>query len=259
MAQGEQEKVIGRSIRRIEDLRFLTGKGRYVDDIASPDCLWGHVLRSPHAHAIIERIDVSQAKALAGVRGVFVAADLEELGPMPCLAAVKPLNLPPRTALATGRVRHVGDPVAFIVADSAEIAREASERIEIDYDALPSVVDGRAALAPGAPVLWDIAPGNLAFHVERGDAGIVAGAMRDAAHVVEIEVMNNRVIVSPLEPRAGIARYDAASDFFDLELTGQGLHGIRRQLAEFVFRMPVEKFHLHAPDVGGGFGMKNFL
>ena len=259
MAQGEQEKLSGRSIRRVEDARFLTGTGRYVDDIASPDCLWGHVLRSPHAHATIERIDVAAAKATPGVRGVFVAADLAALGPMPCMAAVKPLIVPPRSALANGRVRHVGDPVAFIVADSAEIAREAAELVEIDYEALPSVVDGRAALESDAPALWEMAPGNCAFHVEKGDAAIVAEAMKHAAHVVEIDVMNNRVIVSPLEPRAGIARYDAASDSFDLELTGQGLHGIRRQLAEFVFKMPVEKFHLQAPDVGGGFGMKNFL
>src|SRR5471030_3291102 len=264
MAQREQEKPIqgnkvGRSIRRIEDQRFLTGKGRYVDDIASPDCLWGHVLRSPHAHATIKRIDVAAAKAMPGVHGVFVAADLAALGPMPCLAAVKPLIVPPRSALATGRVRHVGDPVVFIVADSAEIAREVSERIEVEYAALPSVVDGRAALAPEAPVLWDVAPGNTAFHFEKGDAAVVAEAIRTAAHVVEIDVMNNRVIVSPLEPRAGIARYDAATDTLDLELTGQGVHGIRRQLAEFVFKVSPDKIYLHAPDVGGGFGMKNFL
>ncbi len=259
MAQREQEKLSGRSIRRVEDARFLTGNGRYVDDIASPDCLWGHVLRSPHAHAKIARIDVAAAKAMPGVHGVFVAADLAELGPMPCLAAVKPLIVPPRSALATGRVRHVGDPVAFIVADSLEIAREASELIEIDYDALPSVVDGRAALAKDAPTLWDMAPGNLAFHFEKGDAAVVAEAIRTAAHVVEIDVMNNRVIVSPLEPRAGIARYDAATDTLDLELTGQGVHGIRRQLAEFVFKVAPDKIYVHAPDVGGGFGMKNFL
>ncbi len=259
MAQGEQEKVIGRSIRRVEDQRFLTGNGCYVDDIASPDSLWGHVLRSPHAHATIERIDIAAAKAMPGVHGVFVAADLAELGPMPCLAAVKPLIVPPRSALATGRVRHVGDPVAFIVADSAEIAREASELVEVEYAALPSIVDGRAALARDAPVLWDMAPGNLAFHFEKGDAAVVAEAIRTAAHVVEIDVMNNRVIVSPLEPRAGIARYDAATDTMDLELTGQGVHGIRRQLAEFVFKVAPDKIYLHAPDVGGGFGMKNFL
>ncbi len=259
MAQREREKVIGRSIRRVEDRRFLTGKGRYVDDIASPDCLWGHVLRSPHAHATIERIDAAAAKAMPGVQDVFVAADMAELGPMPCMAAVKPLIVPPRPALATGRVRHVGDPVAFIVADSADIAREASELVEVAYDALPSVVDGRAALATGAPVLWDMAPGNTAFHLEKGEGAVVAEAMRGAAHVVEIEVMNNRIIVSPLEPRAGIARYAAAGDTMELELTGQGLHGIRRQLAEFVFKVPAERIYLHAPDVGGGFGMKNFL
>ncbi|MBS0540223.1 MAG: xanthine dehydrogenase family protein molybdopterin-binding subunit, partial [Proteobacteria bacterium] len=255
----EQEKVIGRSIRRVEDARFLTGRGCYVDDITNPEALWGHVLRSPHAHATISRIDIVHAKAMAGVHGVYVAADLADLGPMPCMAAVKPLIVPPRSALANGRVRHVGDPVAFIVADNAEIARNAAELIEIDYGALPSVVDGRAALAADAPALWNEAPGNRAFHVEKGNAAAVAEAMRTAAHVVEIDVMNNRVIVSPLEPRAGIARYDAVTDTFDLELTGQGLHGIRRQLAEFVFKMPAEKFRLHAPDVGGGFGMKNFL
>ena len=259
MVRIEQEKLSGRSIRRVEDQRFLTGRGRYVDDIESPGCLWGHVLRSPHAHAAIRRIDVSAATALAGVHGVFVAADLEGLGPMPCMAAVKPLIVPPRFALAQGRVRHVGDPVAFVVADSEEIARQAGELVEIDYAALPSVVDGRAALASDAPALWDEARGNLAFHVERGDASVVAEAMRKAAHVVEIDVMNNRVIVTPLEPRAGIARYDAATGSFDLELTGQGLHGIRRQLAEFVFKMEPERIRLHAPDVGGGFGMKNFL
>jgi len=259
MTRIEQEKLTGRSIRRVEDQRFLTGRGRYVDDIESPGCLWGHVLRSPHAHASIERIDVSAAKALAGVEGVFVAADLEGLGPMPCMAAVKPLIVPPRFALAQGRVRHVGDPVAFIVADSEEIARQADELVEVDYAALPSVVDGRAALETGAPALWDEAPGNLAFHIERGDASVVSEAIAAAAHVVEVDVMNNRVIVTPLEPRAGIARYDAATGSFDLELTGQGLHGIRRQLAEFVFRIEPERIRLHAPDVGGGFGMKNFL
>ena len=173
MPELAQEKIIGRSIRRVEDLRFLTGRGRYVDDIASPDCLWGHVLRSPHAHAVIRRLDVTAAKAMAGVRDVYVAADLAELGPMPCMAAVKPLIVPPRSALANGRVRHVGDPVAFIVADSEEIARAAAERVEVEYDALPSVVDGRAALADGAPAIWDEAPGNLAFHVEQGDAAAV--------------------------------------------------------------------------------------
>jgi len=259
MGNSEREKFIGRSIQRIEDARFLTGRGRYLADIESPGCLWGHVLRSPHAHARIERLDVSRAARLAGVRGIYVAGDMVELGPMPCLAAVTPLVVPPRSALARDRARHVGDPVAFIVADSEEIACEAAELVDVGYEPLPAVVDGRAALAGGAPALWDEAPGNLAFHVQRGNAAAVAEAMKRAAHVVEIEVMNNRVVVAPVEPRAAIARYDAASGSFDLELTGQGLHGIRRQLAEFVFKLPPERIRLHAPDVGGGFGTKNFL
>jgi len=250
---------IGRSVQRLEDVRFLTGRGRYLADIDCPGALWGHVLRSPHAHAIIKRIDAAAAKRCAGVHGIYVAADLAGLGPMPCLAAVSPLIVPPRHALAVDRVRHVGDPVAFIVADSAEIAREAAELVEIDYEALPSVVDGRAALADDAPLLWSQAPRNTAFHIQKGDAAAVAQAMKAAAHIVEIDVMNNRVVVAPVEHRAGIARYDAATDAFDLELTGQGVHGIRRQLAEFVFRMPPERIRLHAPDVGGGFGTKNFL
>ncbi|MDI1284174.1 MAG: xanthine dehydrogenase family protein molybdopterin-binding subunit [Reyranella sp.] len=251
----------GRSVRRLEDVRFLMGRGRYVDDIANTSELHGHVLRSPHAHALIRRIDIAPAVALPGVRLVAIAADLaaDGLGPLPCLAAVKPLIVPPRPALADGCVRHVGDPVAFVVADSVEAAREAAELIEVDYDPLAAVVDGRAALADGTPTLWKQAPGNLAFHLQKGDHDAVARAMKEAAHVVAVEVMNNRVVVVPIEPRAGIARYDAATDTMDLELTGQGLHGIRRQLAEFVFKVLPERIQLHAPDVGGGFGMKNFL
>jgi carbon-monoxide dehydrogenase large subunit len=250
---------IGRSVRRLEDHRFLTGRGRYLADIALPGALWGHVLRSPHAHAIIKRIDTAAAAGLAGVHGIFTSADLAGLGPMPCLAAVSPLVVPPRFALAAERVRHVGDPVAFVVAGSADIARAAAERVEVDYESLPAVVDGRAAIRDGAPQLWPQASSNTAFHIQKGDAAAVAKAMKDAAHIVEIDVMNNRVVVAPVEQRAGIARYDAATETFDLELTGQGLHGIRRQLAEFVFKLPLDRFRLHAPDVGGGFGTKNFL
>ena len=251
----------GRSIRRVEDGRFLLGSGRYVADIDVAGQLFGYVLRSPHAHALLKRIDVSPAASLPGVRGIYTAADLlaDGIGPLPCMAAVKPLIVPPRTALATGRARHVGDPVAFVVADNADMAREAAELIEVDYEALPAVVDGRAALAAGALVLWEQVPGNQVFHFQKGDRDAVARAIEGAAHVVDIDVMNNRLIVSPIEPRAGIASYDAASGTMELILTGQGLHGIRRQLAEFVFKVPPERIHLTAPDVGGGFGMKNFV
>ena len=261
MGNSTQQKMIGRSLRRLEDARFLTGHGRFVDDIVVADCLYSHVLRSPHAHAVIKGVDVSAAASFPGVRAVYTHADLAAagLGHMPCLAAVKPMIVPPRPALADGTVRHVGDPVAFVVADSAEAAREAAELIEVDYEALDAVVDGIAALAAGAPAIWPEAPGNLVYHVQRGDADAVAAAMKEAAHVVEVEVMNNRVIVTPIEPRSGIARYDVATGTMDLELTGQGVHGIRRQLAEFIFKLPLDRVRVHAPDVGGGFGMKNFL
>src|SRR3984893_3593267 len=143
------EKHIGRSVRRLEDSRFLVGRGRYVADIDVPACLHGYVLRSPRAHALSQRIDVSRGASLAGVQGIYTAADLaaDGLGPLPCMAAVKPLILPPRPALALGRVRHVGDPVPFIVADSAETAREAAELVEVEYEPLSAVVNGTAALA----------------------------------------------------------------------------------------------------------------
>lgn len=258
MMQGNQS---GRSVRRLEDARFLLGRGRYIDDIAATGALHGFVLRSPHAHARIRAIDVARAVGLPGVKLVSIGPDLlaDGVGPLPCMAAVKPLIVPPRFALALDRVRHVGDPVAFVVADSAEAAREGADAIEVDYEALDAVVDGMSALEKGAPAIWDEAPGNVAFHVRRGDVDAVARGTAEAAHVVSVEVVNNRVIVVPLEPRAGIARYDEASGTMELELTGQGLHGIRRQLAEFVFKVPLEQIHLTAPDVGGGFGMKNFL
>ena len=144
---GMNDKLIGRSVPRLEDFRFLTGRGRYVADIAVPGALWGHVLRSPHAHAVIKRIDTAAAARAPGRARRLHVGRPAGLGAMPCMAAVSPLTVPPRFALAVERVRHVGDPVAFIVADSAETAREAAELVEIDYEALPSVVDGRAAIA----------------------------------------------------------------------------------------------------------------
>jgi aerobic carbon-monoxide dehydrogenase large subunit len=251
----------GRSLRRLEDARFLTGRGRYIDDIAAADALHLQVVRSPHGHAAIERIDGAAARAVPGMRGLFTAADLAGLGPLPCpfeLEMVEPLIVPPRFALARDRVRHVGDPVAFVVADDRAAALDAAERVEVSYRPLPAVVDGRAALAPGAPLLWDQAPGNRAFRFQKGDRAAVDAACAAAAHLVELELVNNRLVVVPIEPRAAIARYDAASDRLHLLLTGQGVHGIRDQLAGPVFGLPPDKLHLSSPDVGGGFGVKNF-
>ena len=254
----------GRSVRRFEDLRFLTGGGRYVDDLALPGQLYAHVLRSPHAHAMIERIDIATARSAEGVHGVFTEADLraDGLGPLPCIAqvsTVSPMIVPPRYALAHGRVRHVGDPVALVVAESRDQARDAAERIAVEYQAVEAVVDAAAALLPEAPTIWDEAPGNLCFRFQRGDRDATRAAFAAAAHIIELELVNNRLVPAPIEPRAAIGSYDAATDRLDLVLTGQGVHSIRNQLAEAVFRLPPERIQLVAPDVGGGFGMKNFV
>jgi carbon-monoxide dehydrogenase large subunit len=255
---------IGRSLRRLEDERFLTGQGRYVDDIAAPGQLHGVVLRSPHGHALIGGIDAATARAMPGVQGVFTAADLDAdgIGTLPCIArvaTVAPMIVPPRRALARDRVRHVGDPVVFIVADTAQQARDGAERVAVVYQPLPAVVDASEALAASAPVLWEEAPGNLSYRFERGDRAAVDAAFAAAAHIIEIELVNNRLVVAPIEPRAAIGSYDAAADTFDLLLTGQGVHSLRRQLAATVFNMPPEHITVGAPDVGGGFGVKNFL
>jgi aerobic carbon-monoxide dehydrogenase large subunit len=255
---------IGQSLHRLEDLRFLTGRGRYVEDIDLAGQLHAVVLRSPHGHAVIEGIDAAAARGMPGVRGVFTAADLdaEGVGALPCIAqvaTVAPIIVPPRFALARGRVRHVGDPVAFVVAETREEARDAAERITVAYRALPAVVDAAEALAPEAPLLWDEAPGNLSYRFERGDKAAVEAALAGAAQIVEIELVNNRLVVAPIEPRAAIGSYDPAADRLELLLTGQGVHSLRNQLATAVFRMPSERVAVHAPDVGGGFGVKNFL
>ena len=255
---------IGRSLRRLEDARFLTGRARYADDFEAPGRLYGFVVRSPHAHAEIEGIDAAAARAMPGVAGVFTAADLEAdgIGALPCIARVAtlaPMIVPPRRALAHGRVRHVGDPVAFVVAQTALEARDAAERVGVRYRPLPAVTDAREALDNAAPQLWREAAGNLSYRFERGDKAAVEAAFAAAAHTVEIELVNNRLVAAPIEPRAAIGFYDRATERFDLLLSGQGVHSLRQQLAEAVFRVPPERIRVHAPDVGGGFGIKNFL
>jgi len=254
----------GRSVCRVEDTRFLTGRGRYVEDFTAPGEVHAYVLRSPHAHAMIERADTMAVLAMPGVLGVFTEADLhtEDIGPLPCVAqvaTVDPMIVPPRYALARGRVRHVGDPVALVVAESRDLARDAAERIAIEYRPLQAAVDATAALHPDAPAIWDEAPGNLSYRFQKGDQTTTSAAFVGAAHIVEIELVNNRVVPAPIEPRAAIGTYDATTDCLHLLLTGQGVHGIRNQLAQSVFHLPLERIQVTAPDVGGGFGMKNFV
>ncbi len=250
----------GQSLRRLEDARFLTGHARYIEDIDIPGQTWMHVVRSPHAHAAIEAIDKAAAQAMHGVLGVFTAADLHDLGALPCtvpVASVAPMIVPPRFALAADRVRHVGDPVAFVVAETRIAARDAAERVSVDYRALPSVVDAPAALLRDAPQLWDQAPGNLSYRFQKGDADAVRSAMLAAAYVVELELINNRVVISALEPRGAIGQHDA--DGFHLTFSGAGVHALRSQLADSVFRVRQEQMRVSCPDVGGGFGVKNAL
>jgi aerobic carbon-monoxide dehydrogenase large subunit len=254
----------GQSLNRLEDERFLTGRGTYVANGSPAGCLHAHVLRSPHGHARIVRIDTAPAKALSGVVAVLTESDLaaDGSGDLPCVSvldAVEPIIAPPRPALARGVVRHVGDPVACIVAETIAAALEAAEAIEVEYEALSCVVDGAAAVAPEAPQIWPQAPGNSAFLYRRGDAAAVEEAMAAAPHIVECELINNRVVVAPLETRAAIGIWDEAADLLHLTLTGQAVHGVRKQLAEAIFHIPVERMRLTVPDVGGGFGMKNFV
>jgi aerobic carbon-monoxide dehydrogenase large subunit len=250
----------GQSLRRLEDARFLTGSGQYIEDIDYPHQAWMHVVRSPHAHAAIERIDIGAAQTVPGVLGVFMAADLAELGALPCtvpVASVAPMIMPPRFALAVDRVRHVGDPLAFVVAETRASARDAAEVVVVDWGPLPSVVNGPAALEAGAPQLWDQAPNNLSYRFQKGDPATVQAAIAGAAHVVELELINNRLVISALEPRGAIGRHDA--DGFHLLFSGAGVHALQSQLARNVFRVPAEHMHVACPDVGGGFGVKNAL
>jgi carbon-monoxide dehydrogenase large subunit len=249
---------------RTEDLRFLTGRGRYVDGLPENGALFGHLLRSPIAHGRITALDVSAAAAMAGVALVLTSADLvaEGIGPLPCPTqppTLEPIRVPPRPLLAHDVVRHVGDPVAFVVAEHPALARDAAEAIEVAFEELPALADVVSAGAPDAPQLWPQAPGNLAFRFQRGDRTAVSAAFASASAVVELDLQNNRVIASAMEPRTAIGRYDAASATFDLILSGQGVHEMREQLARDVLRVPADRVHLSAPDVGGGFGPKNVL
>ncbi len=250
----------GQSLHRFEDARFLTGSGQYIEDIDIAGQTWMHVVRSPHAHATILRMDVTAARAMPGVLGVFTAADLAELGALPCtvpIASVAPMISPPRPALATDQVRHVGDPVAFVIGETRAAARDAAEAVAVDYNTLQAVVDGPAAMQPDAPQLWSQASGNVSYRFQKGDQAAVQAALAAAAHVVELELINNRLVISALEMRGAIARFDA--DGFHLLFSGAGVHALQSMLADSVFHVPHQQMQVACPDVGGGFGVKNAL
>lgn len=251
--------MIGRSLRRLEDERFLTGAGRYIDDVTLPGMLHAVFVRSPHAHADIGGIDIAAASTMPGVRGVFTAADLapDRLGPIPCTATVatlEPMIVPPRPSLVADRVRHVGEPVAFVVADSVAAARDAAEQMMVEYQSLPAVIDPVAAMRPGATTLWQEMPNNVSYRFQKGDRAAMEAAFAQAAHVTSIELVNNRLTIASMETRGAIAVVE--DGVMHLMLSGASVHGIRDALAD-IFHVPAPAIRVSAPDVGGGFGIKN--
>ena len=255
---------IGQPARRVEDNRLLTGNGRYTGDITLDGQVWGHVLRSPHAHATIRSIDPSPARAMPGVLAVYTAEDIRRagLGTIRCLMPVTQPDgltqpLPPHPILADGTVRHVGDPVAFVVAETPELARDAAEQILVDYDPLAAVADPLAATRPDAPLVHGEVPGNLSFRWEKGDRAATDAAFDAAEHVVRTRLVNNRIVINPIETRAAIGAWDG--ERFTLYTPTQGPHSLRRQLAADIFGLPEDAFRVVTTDVGGAFGMKIFL
>src|SRR6516164_7850830 len=257
---------IGQPVRRVEDRRFVTGRGTYLDDINRPRQAWAFLLRSPHAHARVRGVDTTAATSAAGVLAVFTGEDLarDALGTIPCLSAVTnrdqtPSVLPPHPAITSDRVRHVGDTVAMVVAENVALARDAAELIAVDYEPLPAAADIVRALEPGQPLVWEAAPGNLCFDWEVGDGAAVASAMTGARHRIALELVNNRVVVNSMEPRGAIGEYDPGEDSYTLWSSTQGSHFVRNLLAESILKVPENRIRVVTCDVGGGFGMKLFL
>jgi carbon-monoxide dehydrogenase large subunit len=257
------EQGIGAAVRRKEDYRFITGHGNYTDDINRPGQAYLYVLRSSVAHANIRGIDTRAAAGAPGVIAVFTGQDLaaDGIGGLPCGWGVNnkdgsPMAEPPHPVLATGRVRHVGDPVAIVVAETRLAAKDAAEQIAVDYDELPAVATSEDALAPGAPQLHDGARNNVCFDWEIGDRAATDAAFAKATHVARVDLVNNRVIPNAIEPRAYIGEYDVGTGDYTLYTTSQNPHVIRLLMGAFVLKIPEHKLRVVAPDVGGGFGSK---
>jgi carbon-monoxide dehydrogenase large subunit len=256
--------TIGQPVLRKEDARFLTGTGQYTNDVSMPHQTCAYFLRSPHAHAAIRSIDVVKAKTLPGVVEIFTGADLTGVNGLPCGWLItgtdgKPMNEPPHPVLAQGKVRYVGDAVALVIAESIAEAKDAAEQIGVDYDVLPAVVNPVDALAPGAPLIHDQAPGNKCYTWAIGDKAAVDAAFATAAHVTKLDIVNNRLIPNAIEPRAALAVYDRADDAYTLYVTSQNPHVERLLMTAFVLGLPEHKVRVIAPDVGGGFGSKIYL
>ena len=257
---------VAQPVRRVEDPRLLLGHGRYTDDIAVSGEAIAVVLRSPHAAATIVSIDAAAARGLPGVLAVYTGADLEAdgIGGIPCAIPLKNRDGTaradvPHPALAMGAVRHVGDPMALIVAETHQAARDAAEAVMVDYDILPSITDLGTAMSEGQPLVWPQVKNNVVFDWEAGNKAETEALFAQAAHVTKLTVINNRIVVNSMEARAAIGEYDKAAEKWTLTTNTQGGWGIKGMLAKAVFHVPDDKFRVITPDVGGGFGMKLFL
>ena len=256
---------IGASTKRREDVRFLTGTGHYTDDINLRGQAYVHFLRSDVAHGRLTSVDTSAAEAMPGVIRVFTGADFEGVGGLPCGWQVtdrhgNPMQEPAHPVLAQGKVRHVGDPVAAVVAETRDAARDAAEAIVVEIEDLPAVVDMKAALNEGATKVHDDLTSNLCYDwgfVEENKAAVDA-AFETAAHVTTLELVNQRMVANPMEPRVAVGDYDRAGDESTLYTTSQNPHVIRLLMGAFVLGIPEHKLRVVAPDVGGGFGSKIF-
>jgi aerobic carbon-monoxide dehydrogenase large subunit len=250
---------VGQSVLRKEDDALIRGKGRYTDDLAAKPSLHALVLRSPHAHANFT-INATRARGLPGVSLILTAEDVADLGDLPCLFQLEtdPFTAPPYPILAKGEVRHVGDAIAFVVADTVDHARDAIEAIEVGWKSLPAVTGVVNAVKPGAPQVWPSHAGNILFDVPIGDKIATDAAFAKAHAVAEIKIVNPRVVASFIETRAAICEYDAKRDHLTITVGSQGSHRLRDILCQNVLKIPVEKMRVICPDVGGGFGTKLF-
>ncbi len=258
------ETGIGASVRRKEDARFITGSGRYTDDINIPGQTYCMFVRSPHARAVISNIDTSEAKATDGVVDVFVGSDLaaDEVGDLPCGWLVKSKDgsdmiAPPHPPIATDRVNYVGEPYAFVVAESLEAARNGAEAVNANFQVLDPVLNLRTASE--SDNIHDNVPSNRSYDWELGDKDATDAAFERADHVTSVDIVNNRLIPNAIEPRAAVGSYDAAEGAYTLYTTSQNPHLERLVLAAFVNIAPEAKLHVVSPDVGGGFGSKIFV
>ncbi|MBM4438402.1 MAG: xanthine dehydrogenase family protein molybdopterin-binding subunit, partial [Actinobacteria bacterium] len=252
---------IGDSVERFEDARLLCGRGRFVDDLPAPGQAHLVLLRSSHAHARIRAIQSDAAATMAGVLAVVTGSDLESFGMFSNRIRRsgvdgKPMFEPPRRVLALGTVRYVGEPVAAVVAEDSALARDALEKIVVDYEPLPAIDCIETAIAPDARAVWPEVPGNVAFVFDAGDPTETQRAFASARHVVRLDVRVNRVSAQPIEPRAALAFYDPDEARFTLYASNQTPHGLRDELSRIV-RVPANRLQVVAPDVGGAFGMKS--